>query len=140
MAGGRPSDYSIELIDDICFQLSQGKSLTAILKQDGMPHYSTCMRWLGENVEFKEKYALAREHQAEYVGEETLEISDNDTIPSDQKRIMVDTRKWYASKMLPKKYGNNDNLNLTGNLTLAQAINSFSRASGTGKAVETLEE
>ncbi len=136
----RPSDYTEAKVDEICFQLSQGKSLTSILKQEGMPHYVTCMRWLDQNETFRNKYARAREHQAEYVGEETLEICDNDSIPSDQKRIMVDTRKWYASKMLPKKYGNNDNLNLTGNITLAQAINEFSRAGGTKEAVDTLEE
>lgn len=113
MPAGRPSDYSIELIDDICFQLSQGKSLTAILKQEGMPHYSTCMRWLDENAEFKEKYARAREHQAEYVGEETIELSNDTSIPAEDRRIMIDTRKWYASKMLPKKYGNNSSVDLT---------------------------
>jgi hypothetical protein len=101
------------MVADICEKLSHGRSLTAILKEDGMPSYTACMEWLDKYPEFAQKYARAREHQAEYVGEETLEISDNDSIPSDQKRIMVDTRKWYASKMLPKKYGNNSSVDLT---------------------------
>lgn len=96
-----------ELGDAICEQLAHGKSLTSICKQDRFPSYSTVMNWLGDEKHkaFLEKYTRARDCQADYVGEEILEIADDSTLPVDERRIKIDTRKWYAGKMKPKKYG-----------------------------------
>lgn len=62
------------------------------------------------------KYARAVQVRTEAMADSILEIADDPDIPSDQKRIMVDTRKWIASKMLPKVYG--DKLNIEGDSKL----------------------
>lgn len=87
-----------------------------------MPGMTTVLRWLAdeEKPEFRLQYAYAREAQADLLAEEILEIADdgsNDTYEdadgnqrTDQdviarSRLRVDARKWLASKMAPKRYG-----------------------------------
>lgn len=124
MAGGRPTIYSDELVTQICMRLAEGESLLKICREDAMPSRGTIFRWLIENVEFKNKYEAAREMQAELFADELNEIADdgtNDWMESADKeggvgyklngehiqrsRLRIDTRKWIASKLKPKKYG-----------------------------------
>lgn len=101
---GRPSDYSPEIADNICELLAQGKSLVKIC-QDLDIGYTTVRQWLKAHEEFARNYTLAREDQGDYIADETMDIADDPTIPADEKRIRIDTRKWYAGKLKPKKYG-----------------------------------
>jgi len=92
-----------------------------------MPAQSTVYLWLLDEDKklFSENYARARASQAEVMFDELLDIADDssqDTIigrrgPEENKewtnrsRLKVDTRKWYLSKVLPKKFG--EKLDLT---------------------------
>ena len=118
---GRPSIYTPELAAQICAHIADGKSLRAIAALDGMPHQDTIMAWLdGSKPAFSEQYARAREAQADKLAEEALQIADDgrsdtyldaegnertDNEVIQRSRLRVDTRKWLASKMAPKKYG-----------------------------------
>ena len=67
-------------------------------------------RWLAENESFAKQYAYAREVQAEFYADDIKEISDgaatvDDAVTVARDRLRVDTRKWLASKLAPKKYG-----------------------------------
>jgi hypothetical protein len=74
-----------------------------------MPQMSTVMLWLREDREFSQQYARAREAQADYFADEIVEIADaamrKDARGVQAARLAVDARKWAASKLLPKKYG-----------------------------------
>ncbi|MDH4417673.1 MAG: hypothetical protein QE485_10645 [Acidovorax sp.] len=118
---GRPSIYTAELAAQVCMHIADGKSLRVIGSMDDMPHQATIMAWLdGSRPEFSEQYARAREAQADKLAEEALAIADDgrsDTyidgdgnVKTDpeviqRSKLRVDTRKWLASKMAPKKYG-----------------------------------
>lgn len=123
---GRPSDYTQELADRICAEIAEGRSLRSILREDdGMPAMSSVFKWLRIHTEFAEQYARAREAQADALADELLEIADDgsndwmERLGEDGKplgwkengeaiqrsRLRVDTRKWIASKLKPKKYG-----------------------------------
>ena len=118
---GRPSIYTAELAAQICEHIAQGKSLRTIAEMEGMPHQATIMAWLdGSHPDFSEQYARAREAQADKLAEETLLIADEssqdtyvdadgnvktNTEAIQRSKLRVDTRKWLASKMAPKKYG-----------------------------------
>lgn len=89
---------------------------------------------------FQEQYARAREIQADTLADETLDIADDGTNDWMEKknaegqnigwqfngeaaarsRIRIDQRKWYASKLAPKKYG--EKLDLNNKLDLADPI------------------
>lgn len=120
---GRPSDYEQETADLICEQLVEGKSLRSLCRDEDMPSVSTVCRWLASNPEFREQYARAREMQADALFDEILDISDDcsdDLVEDDEgdknvvrgngvavqrAKLRVDARKWMASKLQPKKYG-----------------------------------
>lgn len=113
MPAGRPSDYSQELVDTICEQLSEGMSLRTICDADDMPAKSTVFRWLRTHEEFQDQYARAKQESAEAMIEDMLAIADTGNRTDTQRaRLRVDTRKWIASKLKPKKYG--DKMQLAG--------------------------
>lgn len=107
----------------ICEALAEGASLRSISAREGMPANSTIFRWLADDEDFREQYARAREMQAERLFEEILEIADTpelgvktttkadgtvELVEADMiehRRLRVDARKWAASKLLPRKYG-----------------------------------
>lgn len=113
--------YSDSLADVICAELVVGKSLNTICKQDDMPHISTIFDWLSKHPYFSEKYARAREQQADYLAEQIIDIADEIEIETvydgdnvtlelnntavQRNRLRIDARKWYAGKLRPKKYG-----------------------------------
>lgn len=101
---GRPSGYSEEVADMICQELMAGKSLRTICAMEGMPAASTVYAWLGQYREFSAQYARAREVQADVLADEMIEIADTEPDPN-RARVMIDARKWLASKLRPKKYG-----------------------------------
>lgn len=85
-----------------------------------MPDVSTVCKWLNDFPDFAKQYARAREAQADALADEILDIADDgtaDTIIGEdgverinqevvaRSRLRVDARKWYASKLAPKKYG-----------------------------------
>ena len=102
---GRPSIYSQETADRICREIASGASLRAICAAPEMPHIDTVRKWLASgNTEFLAQYARAREEQADYYGDEMVEIADTTDDPQ-KARLQIDARKWKASKLAPKKYG-----------------------------------
>lgn len=109
---GRPSGYSEEIADHICEQIAQGNALHILCSCDGMPAERTVYQWLEKNPEFAQKYARARERQQDRSVDEIVEIADK-CIDPNKARVQIDARKWRASKLAPKKYG--DKLELSGN-------------------------
>lgn len=121
---GRPTIFNQELADKICGRIAEGESLRRICKDKEMPVMSTILLWIidGNHKAFSEQYAQARSVQAEKLFEELLEIADesfeaivgndkSDNARVQAKKLMIDARKWYLSKVLPKKFG--DKLDLT---------------------------
>lgn len=124
MTVGRPSDYTQELADAICAEISHGYSLRTICKAEAMPCVATIFNWFRTQPGFVEQYEKAKAEQADALAEEMLDIADdgtNDWMEKQNKdgskyevlnaehvqrsRLRVDTRKWIASKLKPKKYG-----------------------------------
>lgn len=119
----RPSKFTQALADEICSRIADGESLRSICLSEGMPDKVTVLRWLADDEKHKEfctQYVRAREAQADRLAEEILEIADDgtrDTYTDEngnervnqevvaRSRLRVDARKWLASKMAPKKYG-----------------------------------
>ena len=103
---GRPLTYTDEIADEICRRLEMGESLNAICKTTGFPLASTVRRWVTDDVcGFASKYARARDFGLEHHIDDLLALADDEDIPPESRRIRVDTRKWIAAKLAPKKYG-----------------------------------
>ena len=135
MPAGRPTDYNEDIANRLCTEIaSSSKSLRTLCKGDDMPDISTIMRWIKKHEEFREQYARAKEAQADYLIEEMIDIADNGSndfmtvVIGDleyekenkevisRSRLRVDTRKWIASKLKPKKYGDKVELEQSGSV------------------------
>ncbi|MES3041814.1 MAG: terminase small subunit protein [Pseudomonadota bacterium] len=116
---GAPTKKTQEIMDTICQGVSVGKSARAMCVICNISQPSL-WKWLAEDESFSKQYARAKEECADFIAEEILEIADdgkNDTYTDDKgnvctnqdviarSRLRVDARKWYASKLAPKKYG-----------------------------------
>lgn len=122
---GRPSSYTKAKGNAICKSLANGQSLRTICKRDGMPNKTTIQRWLRTNEDFRTQYARARDEQAQHYADEIIDIADdstNDFMVNEhgvevvdheaiqRSKLRIDSRKWVASKLLPKKYGDRTKL------------------------------
>lgn len=126
---GRPSSFTQEMADIICDQLSDGRSLRSVCSGEGMPAKITVLKWLRERPDFASQYARAKEESADTHADDLTDIADDtsqDFIKQEngtmvvnneaiqRSRLRVDTRKWIASKLKPKKYGEKLDLEHTG--------------------------
>ncbi len=101
---GRPSLFTAELAAAICERISLGESLRSICRDEGMPEKLTVLRWLSQDDQFCAQYARARDLQADTHAEDIVDISDTEPDPA-KARVRIDARKWFASKVAAKKYG-----------------------------------
>lgn len=108
--------FSESLADSICAMLAEGKSLRTITKNNpDTPSIATIFNWFKQYPQFLEQYTRAKSEAADAMVDELLDLADNvdDYSPAavHKARLQIDTRKWVASKLKPKVYG--DKLDVT---------------------------
>lgn len=120
--------YTDKLMDTILDKIIEGKSMSSICREEGMPAPSTVMRWISNSKDLQERYAHACRERTEALMEEMFAIADDSTNDwmmiegrrvanrevIDRSRLRVDVRKWNMAKMKPKKYG--DKIELDGEI------------------------
>jgi hypothetical protein len=131
---GRPEIYTPEIANLICAEIANStKSLRTICKPDDMPCVQTVLKWLREDTDgFLAQYTRAKEEQADFMVEEMIEIADDGTNDlmtitkgdisydienkevTSRSKLRVETRKWAASKLKPKRYGDKLDLGFRG--------------------------
>lgn len=132
----RQTEFKQTIADEICERIADGESLRKICESEDMPAKTTVFRWLADErfAAFRDQYARAREAQADVFFEEIIDIADdgsNDTYQKDgaeltnhdviaRSRLRVDARKWAASKLAPKKYGEKLDLEHSGGVKVEQ--------------------
>ncbi len=110
---GHPTIYTEKLATIICERIASGESLRRICKDDSMPARKTIHLWLldEDKKSFLHQYNIASDIRADELFDSLQIIADNTKGEVQRDRLRVDTRKWYLSKIMPKKYG--DKLDLT---------------------------
>jgi hypothetical protein len=122
---GRPTLYTTEIADRILDQLSNGRPLSHVCRDPGMPSHATVRQWEKDNREgFTARYRWAREIGYHTMADEIIAIADDmrdDLIerrrpdgtteivpnPASVRRasLRAKTRCWLLSKALPRHYG-----------------------------------
>lgn len=113
---GKKREHREEIINYVCYHTGiSNKSLVTLLKNlpkelGGAADYRTWMYWVEKDPTILQRYAQAKARQADFLAEEMMEIADETTglqnnAEIQAARLRVDTRKWIASKLKPKKYG-----------------------------------
>ena len=116
--------YSKEQIEDIFKEVfnrvSNGEAIRTVLKDKNMPDSVTFYKWLDKDKDKIKQYTRATDERADSIFEDMIDIADDQEgdvyIDKDgneqtnhninqRARLRVDTRKWYLSKLMPKKYG-----------------------------------
>ena len=124
--------YDEGLAELICDQIVEGKSLRTICQGEQMPDRKSVRRWVKDRPEFALLYAEAKEDAADAFAEELIEISD-EAVPTDDRgrldagtvqkqRLKIDTRKWIASKLKPRSYGDKLDVALSGNVAVTRTL------------------
>lgn len=130
---GRPNIYSDALADRICHLIATGsKGIHTLCEENkDLPDYSTVFKWLLDSEKYAylfHQYARAKELQADYMADEMTQLADkvrvgNKTVSKiggkngdviehhtvdmvERSKLQIETRKWLASKLKAKKYGN----------------------------------
>lgn len=136
--GGRPTLYTDDLVNIICDRLSDGMSLRTVCRSDDMPCKATVLDWIKNKEGFLDQYTRAKTESADALVDEMLDIADDatndwmiDNIRGEEapgyklmgehinrSRLRLDTRKWIAARMQPKKYGERIEQNITATTAL----------------------
>lgn len=111
---GRPLKLTAEVKQAILLAVANGSSVSQLCQQEDMPSMSTVWRHMAEDKEFQDQYEKACKKRSNSMFEDIQRITDDPTIPSDHKRIMVDTRKWMLARMDPAKYSEKVRAQITG--------------------------
>lgn len=105
MAGGRPKKYTTALAEKICAEVALGKTLSKTLKTRGMPTREAVHNWIFTIPEFSDMYTRSRKLQIESMFDRVIEVSEEestDLIGVNNKRMEIDTKKWFVSKIVPR--------------------------------------
>ena len=73
---GRPTKYSTEWAEQFCARIAEGQSVAEICGRRDQPSQQSVYTWLREDEDFLERYARARDAQADKFFKECLEIAD----------------------------------------------------------------
>lgn len=140
---GRPTLYNEELASLICQRVATTTFGLARLcsMYDDLPEKITINVWRYKYPEFATQYAQAKLKQADLLAEEMLDIADdgtNDWMESfgedgdigyklnsehvQRSRLRIDTRKFLASKLLPKQYGQHAEEDKGGNKSVIEML------------------
>lgn len=122
MKNGRPTIYTEELAAKICELVATNPiGLPKLCKiYNELPTAETIRVWRWEKTIFSANYAEAKRFQAELMAESLEDVIDetSEYVYEDENgvtrvdggmvakaRLVIDTRKWTASKLAPKIYG-----------------------------------
>lgn len=136
---GAPSKYSDKLFKAICFDIANTSRGTKHICEEHEITYTTFKNWINDDEDLFALYARAKDMQADMLAEEIISIADDskdDTIETFDKhgkrikvedkewtsrsKLRIDARKWVASKLKPKKYG--DKIDVTSKDKEIQAL------------------
>ena len=118
-------EFTQEIFDDICDRIADGQSVKDVCgNNEDMPNPRTFFRWIEADEALRHQYARAKDAMADALFDDCLSIADQydslaeklDTDHIQRAKLRIDTRKWMAGRLSPKKYG--DKLALHGDKTL----------------------
>jgi hypothetical protein len=115
---GAPTTYTKEMADRICAWKAEGRTLSSFCKLDGTPELQTVYNWQDAHPDFFEKYARATDRGMDVLAELAVDEASIASLPPERvqaARLAFDARRWYASKIAPRRYG--EKLDLKAELT-----------------------
>ena len=132
---GRPTIKTQELIDEICLRIAQGRSVNSIAQDEDMPDAKSIWTWLNRDEDFVQKYTRAIQQRAMAHADAIDDLAArtiSGEIPADVARVAIDAKKWTASRLLPKFYGDRTQVDATVTHTHTLHLEALKELSGKG--------
>jgi hypothetical protein len=113
---GHPTTYTDELAQYVLSQMAEGKTMRGCRRDDPtFPSATTISRWLDAHADFRERYARARQQQAQAVAERAYDDAMSVTnADANATRLKFDAGRWLAGKLNPREYSDKTHTVLTG--------------------------
>lgn len=129
-------------------RIANGESLASALRNPGMPSYALAKIHLRSDPALRDAYDQAVQDRAAFLAEELIELAD-EPIPEgldptsrsawvQNKRVRLDTRKWIASRVYRKVYG--DRVDVTVDHTSISIADALEAAKARAAAVIDIED
>ena len=151
---GRPSVYERVTADRVLEEMSKGRGLRTVCREDWAPDEVSFRRWVIEDRDgVSARYAHARDLCMLALVEETLEISDDgrndfmERVKADgsvemaldrehiqRSALRISARQWMASRLLPKTFGDKTTVDLNAKIDVNQMSDADLIAIAAGKA------
>lgn len=117
--------YTHALGVEIARRMAEGETVNMIGQTAGYPAASTIYMWGTDSAHpFAEMYARARQLYAHKVAAEIVDLADAGEARManvELLRVRIDARKWAASKIAPKVYGDRVQQDTTARIELVDA-------------------
>lgn len=97
--------YNDELAAEMLFRISVGETINKVCQDKRMPSRETFYKWMLKHDDFREAVQLAKTEGLEAWADDIVDIADDLSGDVQRDRLRIDSRKWIMAKMLPKKYG-----------------------------------
>ena len=120
--GGR-SRYTVAAGERICARVAEGMSLRKAAAEEHVTH-STVLEWAAAHPAFGDQYARACERRLAVLQDRVLELCELGhevalDVDCGRERLQavkleIDTLKWLLCKLVPKKYGDRTQMEITG--------------------------
>ena len=100
--------------------LESGSSLRAAAERASIGSESTIRRLVQKDNHFAAQYTRARDSGLDALADQVIAIADDQSLDPNARRVMMDARRWYLSKLAPKRYGDRieHNVNVTHDVRL----------------------
>jgi hypothetical protein len=106
------------MADRICAWKAEGKTLRSFCLLEDTPKLQTVYNWQDAHPDFFEKYARATDRGMDLLAELAVDEASISSLPPERvqaARLAFDARRWYTSKIAPRRYG--DKLDLRAEIT-----------------------
>ena len=100
---------SVAIMAELCARVADGESVAQICESLRMPSRASLYEWIHDDVVFADMFKRAYSERGEKFAEETTLLADEarEAPPelTSAYKLAVETRRWVASRLIPKKYG-----------------------------------
>jgi hypothetical protein len=117
---GRPSKKTPKTVEELLLRISMGRSVANVSQDEDMPDLRTIFRWVASDEEFRHAYARACANRSLVYADTIGDIAKGvmaGKIPPDAGRVAIDSYKWIAARLMPKYYGEKQQIEATVNHT-----------------------
>lgn len=112
-----------EAVNEYCRRIAGGESMKTISTDPDMPAMATFLGWCRENPLYSAAYTDALRMRAAVYADECVSLADEadkctEAYEVQALKLRVETRRWVASRLLPKMYGDHQVVEHTGEVKM----------------------